>query len=242
MDRIPGLPVVAHAVDFGPAAALDQERNRVPRMPVKRRGGRGVGVVGGRARAARRAITVPAHVHAAAHAAGGRPEHHVLPADHALAVLAPLLEELGAPLLLHVVVSGGSGGLGRHRPADLGGRAGRSIRPMSRPPPLRSVMRNDVPYADGCPYNAAIRTREAAPTFAMYAIAAAGLFAVGVPAHAQSPAGNREIFAYRGADRAARLAERARKAGTVVVYTSLAPSQSKPPPAAFGKQPGSKAQ
>src|SRR5258708_5048700 len=242
MDRIPGLPVVAHAVDFGPAAAFDHERNRVPRMPVNRRSRPGVDLVRERVQAARRAITVPAHVHAAAHAAGGRPEHHVLPADHALAVLAPLLEELGAPLLLHVVVSGGSGGLGRHRPADLGGRAGRSIRPMSRPPPLRSVMRNDVPYADGCAYNAAMRRREAARSFAMYAIAAAGLFAVGVPAHAQSPAGNREIFAYRGADREARLAERARKEGTVVVYTSLAPSESKPLAAAFEKKHGIKVQ
>ncbi len=76
----------------------------------------------------------------------------------------------------------------------------------------------------------------------MYAIAAAGLFAVGVPAHAQSPAGNREIFAYRGADREARLAERARNEGTVVVYTSLAPSESKPLAAAFEKKHGIKVQ
>jgi iron(III) transport system substrate-binding protein len=61
----------------------------------------------------------------------------------------------------------------------------------------------------------------------MGAIAAAGLFAVSALLHAQSPSGNAEIFAYRGADRDARLAERARKEGTLVLYTSLAPSESK---------------
>jgi len=74
----------------------------------------------------------------------------------------------------------------------------------------------------------------------MYAIAAAGLLAVSVLAHAQSLARNSEILGYRGADRDARLVERARKEGTVVVYTSLAPSESKPFAAAFEKKHGIK--
>jgi iron(III) transport system substrate-binding protein len=74
----------------------------------------------------------------------------------------------------------------------------------------------------------------------VYAIVAASLLAGCAPAHAQPAAGNREIFAYRGADRDARLAERARKEGSVVVYTSLAPSESKPLAAAFEKKYGVK--
>src|SRR5947209_5833253 len=38
-------------------------------------------------------------------------------------------------------------------------------------------------------------------------------------APAQSPAANDELFRYRGADRDARLAEPARKEGSVVLYT-----------------------
>jgi len=74
----------------------------------------------------------------------------------------------------------------------------------------------------------------------MCMLAAAGSFAVGAPLHAQTPAANQEIFAYRGADREARLAERARKEGMVVLYTSLAPSESKPLAAAFEKKHGVK--
>ena len=80
-------------------------------------------------------------------------------------------------------------------------------------------------------------------TAALYALAAV-LSAVGAPAHAQAPAAqlpnSEAIFAYRGADREARLAERARKEGTLVVYTSLAPSESKPLAAAFEKKHGVK--
>jgi iron(III) transport system substrate-binding protein len=71
-------------------------------------------------------------------------------------------------------------------------------------------------------------------------LAAAGSFAVSALLHAQAPAANPEIFTYRGADREARLAERARKEGTVVLYTSLAPSESKPLAAAFEKKHGVK--
>jgi iron(III) transport system substrate-binding protein len=48
------------------------------------------------------------------------------------------------------------------------------------------------------------------------------------------------VFGYRGADRDARLVERARKEGSVVLYTSLAPSESKPLAAAFEKKHGVK--
>jgi iron(III) transport system substrate-binding protein len=57
---------------------------------------------------------------------------------------------------------------------------------------------------------------------------------------AQAPAKNDEVFRYRGPDREARLLERARKEGSVVVYTSLAPTESKPLADAFEKKYGVK--
>jgi iron(III) transport system substrate-binding protein len=45
-------------------------------------------------------------------------------------------------------------------------------------------------------------------------------------------------FLYRGADRDARLLERARREGSVVVYTSLSPTESQPLAAAFEKKYG----
>ena len=60
-------------------------------------------------------------------------------------------------------------------------------------------------------------------------------------AHAQTtPAKNDEVFRYRGADRDARLVERARQEGSVVLYTSLAPTESKPLAEAFEKKYGIK--
>jgi len=59
-------------------------------------------------------------------------------------------------------------------------------------------------------------------------------------AAAQAPAKNDEVFRYRGADRDARLLERARQEGTVVLYTSLAPTESKPLAEAFEKKYGVK--
>ena len=67
------------------------------------------------------------------------------------------------------------------------------------------------------------------------------LLALALPAaHAQSPARNDEVYRYRGADREARLLERARQEGTVVLYTSLAPTESKPLAEAFEKKYGIK--
>ena len=57
---------------------------------------------------------------------------------------------------------------------------------------------------------------------------------------AQTPATNDTAFRYRGADRDARLLEKAKQEGTVVLYTSLAPTESKPLAEAFEKKYGLK--
>ena len=59
-------------------------------------------------------------------------------------------------------------------------------------------------------------------------------------AFAQSAQKNDEIFRYRGADRDAKLVERARQEGTLSLYTSLAPTESKPLAEAFEKKYGVK--
>jgi iron(III) transport system substrate-binding protein len=59
-------------------------------------------------------------------------------------------------------------------------------------------------------------------------------------AFAQAPARNDEVFRYRRPDREARLVERAKQEGTVVLYTSLAPTESKPLAEAFEKKYGIK--
>ena len=57
---------------------------------------------------------------------------------------------------------------------------------------------------------------------------------------AQAPAKNDELLRYRGADRESRLVERAKQEGTVILYTSLAPTESKPLAEAFEKKHGVK--
>ena len=57
---------------------------------------------------------------------------------------------------------------------------------------------------------------------------------------AQGPATNDAVFRYRGTDRDARLVERAKREGRVVLYTSLAPTESAPLAAAFEKKYGIK--
>jgi len=59
-------------------------------------------------------------------------------------------------------------------------------------------------------------------------------------ASAQSPEKNRGVYLYEGADRAQRLADRARQEGALVVYTSLATSESVPLTQAFEKKYGVK--
>jgi iron(III) transport system substrate-binding protein len=59
-----------------------------------------------------------------------------------------------------------------------------------------------------------------------------------LPAVSLAQARNDDVFRYRGADRDARLVERARQEGFVVLYTSLAPTESKPLAEAFEKKYG----
>src|SRR5882762_4323510 len=61
-------------------------------------------------------------------------------------------------------------------------------------------------------------------------------------ASAQSPEKNQAVYLYEGADRTQRLAERARQEGTLVIYTSLATSESVPLTQAFEKKYGVKVQ
>jgi len=62
-----------------------------------------------------------------------------------------------------------------------------------------------------------------------------------LPAYAQSAApDNERLFMYRGADREQRLLEAARREGSLVLYTSLAPPESGPLTQAFEKKYGVK--
>jgi hypothetical protein len=114
MDGVPGFPRVAHAVDLGPARAFDDEQLRVPGVAMDGGARPGVDLVHQRIQAARGGVAVRAHVDAGAHAAGGRLQRHVLLADHRAPVAPPVLEELGAALLLDVVMRDGGGGFGAH--------------------------------------------------------------------------------------------------------------------------------
>jgi len=59
---------------------------------------------------------------------------------------------------------------------------------------------------------------------------------------APAPSPHQSIYLYKGADRDARLLERARQEGTVSVYTSLAPTEATPLVEAFEKKTGVKVQ
>jgi iron(III) transport system substrate-binding protein len=61
------------------------------------------------------------------------------------------------------------------------------------------------------------------------------------PAYPQpEKAGNEKLYLYRGADREQRLLENARREGVIVIYTSLAPSESVPLTQSFEKKHGIK--
>lgn len=62
------------------------------------------------------------------------------------------------------------------------------------------------------------------------------------PAAGQTPERNAAVYLYEGADREQRLIERARQEGTLVLYTSLATSESVPLTQAFEKKYGVKVQ
>ena len=70
----------------------------------------GIDFVNQRVEAARRAIAVPPHIDARTKATRGRYEPHVFFANDCLTVFAPLVDELGAALLLDMVVGGGGVG------------------------------------------------------------------------------------------------------------------------------------
>ena len=61
-------------------------------------------------------------------------------------------------------------------------------------------------------------------------------------AQAPAPSPHQAIYQYKGADRDARLLEKARAEGTVSVYTSLAPTEATPLVEAFEKKTGVKVQ
>jgi iron(III) transport system substrate-binding protein len=71
-------------------------------------------------------------------------------------------------------------------------------------------------------------------------ILAACALVASLPVTAQTPAGHEGVFRYRGADRDSRLVARAKQEGSVVLYTSLAPTESKPLADAFQKKYGVK--
>src|SRR4051812_19562659 len=127
VDRIPGLPRVAHAVDLAPARSLDDEELRVPGVAGGGGVGGGGGFVGQRGEGKGRGGGGGSHVDAGAHAARRRRERDVVLPDHAAAVLAPVLDELGAALFLDVIVRDRGGGLGRHEK-----RVFRYMEPCSR--------------------------------------------------------------------------------------------------------------
>jgi iron(III) transport system substrate-binding protein len=67
-----------------------------------------------------------------------------------------------------------------------------------------------------------------------------GLLLAAARAQVPAPAANDAVFRYRGADRDGRLVERAKREGSVVLYTSLAPTESGPLASAFEKKYGIK--
>jgi len=67
-------------------------------------------------------------------------------------------------------------------------------------------------------------------------ILAACALVASLPVVAQMPDGSEAVFRYRGADRDSRLITRAKQEGSVVLYTSLAPTESKPLADAFEKK------
>src|SRR5438105_2100262 len=72
-------------------------------------------------------------------------------------------------------------------------------------------------------------------------IAALCAAALASPAWPQAPKpGNEALYLYRGADREQRILDKARREGVVVLYTSLAPSESGPLAQAFERKHGVK--
>ena len=104
VKRIAWAPVDPLAVDLGPAVSGHHQHHGVPRMPVDGRGDAGVDLVRQGVHRAGRAVAVGADVHTDAGPPLGLDHLYVLEGDHGLLVAAPLLDEVGPSLLLHVVV------------------------------------------------------------------------------------------------------------------------------------------
>ena len=79
----------------------------------------------------------------------------------------------------------------------------------------------------------------AACSAAIAAIAVVGIAGVG-GAGAQTAATNAAIYTHKGADRAQRLLDGARREGSVNLYTSMAPTEIGPVSEAFEKKTGVK--
>jgi len=114
MHRVARAPLDPLPVDLGPAPSCDDEHHGVPGVPVHRRDDAGVDLVREGVHRAGRSVAVRTDVHPGAGPAGGLQHHRVLERHHGLLVAAPLLDEIGAALLLHVVVRDLRGGAGRH--------------------------------------------------------------------------------------------------------------------------------
>jgi iron(III) transport system substrate-binding protein len=72
-----------------------------------------------------------------------------------------------------------------------------------------------------------------------FSLALAALLGAAAPAHA-APGKNDAVYMYRGADRDARLVEKAKQEGSLTIYTSLATKESTPLAQAFEKKYGIK--
>src|ERR671919_3228429 len=105
-----------------------------------------------------------------------------------------------------------------------------------------SVIWNIVPFGlTGAAATIQFRGRSIREPIPMLKIAQALVLVLWIPAALAQPGGKNEaIFRYRGADRDARLVERAKQEGVVAFYTSLAPTESMPLAEAFEKKHGIK--
>src|SRR6201995_1189070 len=114
VQGVTGTPADALPVDLGPGLPGHAEHHRVPGVPVHGADHAGVDLVGGGVHGPGRPSAVGPGVDAAAHPAAGLVHLDVLDRHDRPLVGPPLLDEVGAPLLLHVVVGDLGGGPGAH--------------------------------------------------------------------------------------------------------------------------------
>jgi hypothetical protein len=119
VQRVAWPPVDALPVDFGPALAGHDEHHRVPGVPVHRAGDARVDLVDVGVHRAGGPPAVRADVQARAQPAARLVHLDVLERDDGTMVVPPVLDELRAALLLHVVVGDLGRGLGAQTAASL---------------------------------------------------------------------------------------------------------------------------